>query len=243
MARCFRFDRCAAVLLVAVFVVGCADSQMCPREKVSQDAASPAAGKTNAFAAHFDDAAPGALPASWSAIEMTTRSPATWQVMPDASAPSGGSVFALTKTDNYDGTFNLAIAEGTSFGDLDLCVKVKAVRGEEDQGGGPIWRCRDAGNYYISRFNPLESNFRVYVVADGRRRQLDSAKMELSAHRWYELRIRMIGNEITCWLDGKELLHATDDTFAEAGMIGLWTKADAVTSFDDLVVSEITARR
>lgn len=234
MTLCFRFDHCVAILLVAVFVVGCADSHEAPREMP--------AGRTHAFAAHFDEAAPSALPASWRIAETNpTRSLATWQVIHDASAPSAGSVLALTKTDNYDGTFNLAIAEGTSFRNLDLSVKAKSVSGEEDQGGGPIWRCLDAMNYYISRYNPLESNFRVYVVSGGKRRQLDSVKMDLSTDRWYELRIRMIDNRITCYLDGKELLHATDDTITDPGMIGLWTKADAVTSFDDLVASEIAA--
>ncbi|MHC4786747.1 MAG: family 16 glycoside hydrolase, partial [Planctomycetota bacterium] len=128
----------------------------------------------------------------------------------------------------------------TSFRDLDLTVRVKAVSGTEDQGGGPIWRCRDRNNYYICRFNPLEGNFRVYVVIDGRRQQLASDRVELTAGRWYKIRVRMEGGDITCWLDGEELLYASDNTFERAGKVGLWTKADAVTSFDDLTVRVVT---
>ncbi len=185
---------------------------------------------------NFDKDSADKVPAAWS-IRQTrpTQSMATWRVVADPSAPSKPNVMALTKTDNYNGTFNLAIAEKTSFKDLDLTVRVKAVSGEEDQGGGPIWRCKDENNYYICRFNPLEANYRVYRVKDGRRKQLESIKIKSLADKWYDVRVTMVGDSITCYLDGKKLLEARDGTFADAGMIGLWTKADAVTSFDDLV--------
>ncbi len=193
---------------------------------------------------HFDQCRCGAVPVSWSIRETNpTESPATWKVVEDPTAPSGRNVMALTKSANYDHTYNLAIAENGSFRDLDLIVRVKAVSGTEDQGGGPIWRCRDENNYYISRFNPLESNFRVYVVRDGKRRQLDSVKVDLQADRWYKVRVTMVGDKITCYLDGQKMLEAADGTFIEAGMVGLWTKADAVTSFDDLTVRSLEENR
>jgi hypothetical protein len=185
----------------------------------------------------FEQDKVGRAPKHWSITETNpTASQATWQVITDVSAPSGANVLALTDSNNYDGTFNLAIAKRSSFQDLDLTVRVKAVSGGEDQGGGPIWRCRDRNNYYICRFNPLEGNFRLYVVADGRRRQLASDRVAVSAGRWYEIRVLMEGDEITCWLDGDELLFASDSHFERAGKVGLWTKADAVTSFDGLAV-------
>lgn len=190
---------------------------------------------THAF--HFDGDKPGQLPAGWR-IDATspTADLATWQVVADKGAPSPPHVLALTRSKNYDGTYNLAVAPGVSLADVDLSVRVKAISGSEDQGGGPVWRFQDAKNYYISRFNPLESNFRVYVVADGKRRQLATYKVELSAGRWYTIRIRMQGRKIECYLDGDRLLEAEDGTIGKPGTIGLWTKADAVTSFDDLVV-------
>lgn len=185
----------------------------------------------------FDEDAAGELPAGWLIDETNpTEALAEWSIAADSSAPSPPNVMALTGSRNYDGTYNLAIAESTSYRDLDLTVMVSAVAGVEDQGGGPIWRCLDKDNYYICRFNPLEGNYRVYYVKDGRRRQLDSTRIELEADRWYELRVVMIGPNITCYLDGKTMLKVMDGTFSEAGKIGLWTKADAVTSFDDLTV-------
>ena len=189
---------------------------------------------------NFDASTPGKVPTGWSIRQTNpTKAMATWRVMADGAAPSKSNVLALTGTDNYDGTFNLAIAEGTSFKDLDLSVKVKAVRGDEDQGGGPIWRCKDKNNYYISRFNPLEENYRVYKVVNGRRKQLDTAKVATEPGKWYAVRVTMIDNQITCYLNGEKLLETKDDTFADTGMVGFWTKADAVTSFDDLSVREI----
>ena len=186
----------------------------------------------------FDRDSTGVVPNGWSIGQTnSTKSLATWQVVADPTAPSKPNVMALANTENSDRTFNLAIAEGTSFTDLDLTLRVKAVSGDVDQGGGPIWRCRDENNYYICRFNPLESNLRVYKVVNGERKQLDSAMVGTRTAKWHTIRVRMVGEMITCYLDGKELLRAKDGTFRAAGTVGLWTKADAATWFDDLVVN------
>ena len=188
----------------------------------------------------FDGDQAGSVPAGWR-IDQTrpTEALAVWKVAADNDAPSGKQVLALTETRNVNGTFNLAIANDGSLRDLDLTVKVKALTGEIDQGGGPIWRCQDANNYYICRINPLESNYRVYKVVGGERRQLDSAKVELQAGRWYTLHVSMVGDRITCDLDGKRMLAAQDDAISAPGRVGLWTKADAGTSFDDLSVRPV----
>jgi len=221
-----------------LFISGCACMEKADEVRSAGAVASADAGRWQ-----FDNDPPGRVPENWRIAQTNpTESLAAWAVMADTSAPSAPNVMALTKSANYDGTFNLAIAGGTSYGDLDLTVRAKAVSGEEDQGGGPIWRCRDENNYYICRFNPLESNFRVYVVREGKRKQLDSATVKLEAGRWYTLRVTMIGDQVTCWLDGEQMLEATDDTIPGGGMIGLWTKADAVTSFDNLEVEPITVQ-
>lgn len=193
---------------------------------------------------HFDDSAVGEMPAGWEIRQTNpTKSLASWAVIEDPTSPSGHQSLALTATENYNGTYNLAIAEQTRFGDFTLSVSAKAVRGDEDQGGGPIWRCQDADNYYICRFNPLEGNFRVYVVSNGKRKQLDSARMHLEPSQWYTMDVSMLGDKITCSLNGKKLLEASDSTLPDPGMVGLWTKADAVTSFDDLSVVTMPSSR
>jgi hypothetical protein len=155
-----------------------------------------------------------------------------WEVAKD-----GDNHVLFQRAKNEDATFNIALAEGTSYKDIDLSVKLKAVAGEVDRGGGVVWRAKDAKNYYIARYNPLEDNFRVYKVEKGKRTQFASAKV-LGDEAWHTLRATMSGAKITCYLDGKKLLEAEDSTFREAGMVGLWSKADAQSYFDDLALAQ-----
>ena len=116
-------------------------------------------------------------------------------------------------------------------------MKLKAVAGEIDRGGGLVWRAKDAKNYYVARYNPLEDNYRVYKVEDGKRTMFKGEKVP-GDEKWHSLRVTMVGPKITCYFDGKQYLEAEDATFPGAGMIGLWSKADAQSYFDDLSISE-----
>jgi hypothetical protein len=120
--------------------------------------------------------------------------------------------------------------------DLELEVSLRAVGGEIDQGGGLIWRARDGRNYYLARLNPLEGNYRLYAVVNGARTQLATAEATVEQDTWTTLTVRMQGDHIECALDGRTLLEARDATFSEPGRIGLWTKADARTEFDNLTL-------
>lgn len=155
-----------------------------------------------------------------------------WKVAKDESAPSKASVLAQTAK-SATKVFNIALVSAASYQNLDLSVKFKAVAGEIDQGGGLVWRARDAKNYYVVRFNPLENNLRLYKVAAGVRTQLQNADVTLP-EGWQTLRVVMAGNKIECYLNGQKQIEAQDETFKDAGKIGLWTKADAQTHFDDL---------
>jgi hypothetical protein len=155
-----------------------------------------------------------------------------WEVATD-----GENQVLYQKAKNEDATFNVTLVQGTSYTDIDLSVKLRAVAGEIDRGGGLVWRAKDAKNYYIARYNPLEDNFRVYKVEDGKRTQFQSAKIP-GDDKWHTLRITMAGSKITCYFDGQKYLEANDSTFPGAGMIGLWSKADAQSYFDELTVSE-----
>ena len=185
----------------------------------------------------FEDTKVGAIPKGWVIAETAGEGHlATWKVMQVDGAPSGKHVLALTKTKNSGHTFNLAIVKEQKFKDLEIELKVKAMTGEEDQGGGPIWRVKDANNYYICRWNPLENNFRVYYVKNGRRKQLASANVKTDSSKWHEIKIEMEGDEIEAYFDDKKLIETEDSTFTEEGYVGIWTKADAASQFDDLEV-------
>jgi len=189
----------------------------------------------------FDREPAGALPPNWVIKQNNpTKEPAKWVIEPDADAASKPNVLNV-KTANDNATFNLAIIENAVYRDLNLSVKVRGNTGADDQGGGLIWRCKDENNYYLCRINPLENNYRVYKVVDGKRTMLQSVDFETPAGKWFTLRVRMKGNRIACYCDGRKRLEVKDDTFKDAGMIGLWTKADACSSFDNLQAYPISA--
>ncbi len=186
----------------------------------------------------FENIPVGEIPQGWKVEGTNQRGPlATWQVVEEKDAPSGTHVLALIRPNHhFGGTFNLCWTDKIRFKDGEIEVHFKANSGVEDQGGGVIWRAKDKDNYYISRFNPLENNFRIYYVKDGARRMLASARIKLPAHTWHELKITHYGTKICGYLNGKKLLEVKDNTFPDAGGVGLWTKADAATSFDDFEV-------
>jgi hypothetical protein len=158
-----------------------------------------------------------------------------WEVVADDTAPSKPHVLAqLAKS--AGAAFNLALASNTNYKDLDITVKMKAIAGSADQGGGLVWRAKDSKNYYVARYNPLEDNYRLYQVVNGQRSELKSANIPHTSG-WQTLRVTMTGDHIECYYDGEKYLDAKDSTFKEAGKIGLWAKADAQTHFDDLTVS------
>ena len=158
-----------------------------------------------------------------------------WQILITEKAPSGDHIFAQLKK-NWGSSYNIVLIDGSSFQKVDLSVKMKSVAGRVDQGGGPVWRAKDKNNYYIARYNPLEQNFRVYKVVKGQRIQLQSAYIKRTPG-WHDVRVTMEGAHIMCYYDGNLYLDVQDDTFEGPGQIGLWTKADAQTYFDDLTVN------
>jgi hypothetical protein len=185
----------------------------------------------------FDKVAPGKLPRGWKVAETNGKGkPATWQVVRDPNAASAPNVLALTKTENTGSTYNLLMAGRRRYQDLTLEVKVKAVSGKEDQGGGLLWRAVDPNNYYLTRWNPLENNLRLYYVKAAKRTQLASVDITTDPKAWHTIKVTHIGDKIAVGFDGKTLLEKEDATFTGPGRIGLWTKADAATAFDDLQV-------
>jgi len=187
---------------------------------------------------NFESVAVGTLPDGWKTEETRQRGQgALWEVRAEDGAASGHNVLRLVDTRGASGsTFNLAWTDRVRFLDGTVEVKVHAHTGREDQGGGPIWRVQDKDNYYICRWNPLENNFRVYYVQNGNRTMLETARVHALPDTWHTITIHQRGNRIEALLDGKLLLSATDDTFTGAGGVGVWTKADAASSFDDFVV-------
>jgi hypothetical protein len=191
------------------------------------------------FVYNFDNDTADQIPARFHSALTGQGAKAEWQVKPDPTAPSSPNVLAQVSTDRTDYRFPLAIADDGSFKDLELSVKFKTISGQIDQAAGLVFRLKDANNYYIVRANTLEGNYRLYRVVNGRREQIAGANLQVPSEEWHELSIVCSGNSIACYFDGEKKIEATDDTFSGAGKVGLWTKADSVTFFDDL---KVTAR-
>jgi len=206
------------------------------RAKKSQGQA-PSSSTAKPMVFNFDSDPVGKLPARFRSALTGQGTPGSWVVKEDATAPSKPNVLAQTSTDTTDYRFPLAMLEEGSFKDLDLSVKFKAVGGKVDQAGGLIFRAQDANNYYIVRANALEDNYRLYHVVAGRRRQFAGVNLKVTSNQWHTLRVVAAGNRFQCYYDGELKIDATDNTFPNAGKVGLWTKADSVTHVDDFEVS------
>ena len=177
---------------------------------------------------NFDDARPGAAPAGWTATKTGDGEP-KWTVEKDATAPSGTNVLKQSGV----ATYPVCIKDDTSLKDGFVKVHFKTVSGKDDQAGGVLWRAQDADNYYVARANALEHNVCIYHTIKGRRSEQKRVAVIVSPNEWHSLRVDFSGSHFTVTLDGNKLLEWDDDTFKEAGQVGVWTKADSVTLFDD----------
>jgi hypothetical protein len=192
-------------------------------------------GKVKAF--KFSKSDLGKVPDGWKATQTGKGQGSVWKLVEDGSAPSKSGL-ALAQTAESPGpVFNLCVATATGFKDGEVSVAFKAIRGKNDQGGGIVWRYQDANDYYVARMNPLEDNYRLYKVINGKRIQLATQEnLEVPTGDWHTLKIKHVGDHIECFLDGKKQLEHKDHSIAKAGQVGLWTKADAQTYFDNFVV-------
>ena len=177
---------------------------------------------------NFDDMKVGTVPPSWTATQ-TGSGTAKWSVEKDNSAPSKPNVLKQSG----QGTFPVCFKNDTNIKDGFVEVKFKPIAGKEDQAGGVIWRLQDANNYYIARANALENNVTIYHTIKGKRTEKKRTNVKVSSGTWHTLRVDFSGNHFTVTFDGKKALEWEDDTFKDAGKVGVWTKADSVTEFDD----------
>ena len=187
----------------------------------------------------FESSQVGALPAGVTTGLTGWGGPVKWTIAEDASAPAGPKVLAETSADTTDYRFPLAIFDQPVLRDLDVTVRFKAVAGDVDRAAGIAVRVSDPDNYYVVRANALEDNVRLYKVVAGKRQQFAGAKLTVPSGTWQELRLVARGERFEVFFDGKSLFTATDTTFASAGRVALWTKADSVTHFDDLRIQPL----
>jgi hypothetical protein len=182
----------------------------------------------NAEVENFDKAGTGALPPGWK-TGVTGSGSSQWTVNADAGAPSQPHVITQTAT----GAFPWCVKEGVSLADGFVEVKFKPISGREDQAGGVVWRWKDGNNYYVARANALENNVSLYYTQNGRRNTIKYVNAPVPGNTWHTLRVDFAGTAIKVTLDGKAYIDLKDTHIGGAGAVGMWTKADSVTAFDD----------
>lgn len=182
----------------------------------------------SAATANFDDLKPGTPPAGWTGTR-TGKGEARWEIVADDSAPSKPNVLKQSG----HATFPVCLKKDTRLKDGFVEVKFKAVSGKEDQAGGVVWRCQDADNYYVARANALEDNVTIYHTIKGKRLSFKNVDTKVASGVWHTLRVEFEGNKFIVFFDGNKVIEATDESFPDAGQVGVWTKADSVTIFDD----------
>lgn len=196
-----------------------------------------------AFAAHaenenFDATRPGGLPEGWES-GVTGKGAPRWAVDEDATAPSPKHVLQQIGR----GTFPWCVKKDASLADGFVEVKFKAISGKEDQAGGLVWRWKDGNNYYVARANALEDNVSLYYTANGKRNTIKYVNAPVPLNTWLTLRIEFAGKRIKVMLSGKTYIEFEDGHIGGPGAVGVWTKADSVTSFDDFSYGTTNAAR
>ncbi len=189
----------------------------------------------------FESDGVGAAPKGWTAT-MTGKGDPKWTVEQDQTAPSKLRVLKQSGR----ATYPLLLKDDTNIKDGFIEAKFKAIAGSEDRAAGLVWRAGDANNYYVVRANALEDNVVVYKTVNGVRSALDivgrkggyGVSVSVPADQWLGLRVDFKGSRFRVLYNGKQLFDVEDSTFSDAGKVGLWTKADSVTVFDQIIYSE-----
>jgi hypothetical protein len=193
----------------------------------------------------FEAAEVAKLPAQWSAAMTSEGGAPRWVIERDPGSPAGEKVLAQLSDDRTSGRFPLAIYDAAEATNGEISVRFKPISGRVDQAAGLVWRYRDANNYYVVRANARENNIVLYKVENGRRTSLGTlgrpddygVKHTVPGQQWSTLGVAFRGPRFAVSFNGEKLFEVEDSTFAAAGKVGLWTKADSVTYFDGFEIS------
>jgi hypothetical protein len=232
----------AVMLAVMLSTAGCSESLA--EKDVDPPPVRPDRTPAKRVSIDFEKYEPGKTPADFTASLTGGGGEVKWVIEFDAGSPAGPKVLAQTSTDKTNKRYPVCVYNDFAAKDVDVSVRFKTISGEVDQAAGIVWRYRDKDNYYVVRANALENNVVLYKTQDGVRSDLKikgkasgyGVKAEVPKGQWSTMKVSALGNSFVVSLNGKPLFEVVDDTFADAGHVGLWTKADSVTHFDALLI-------
>jgi hypothetical protein len=184
----------------------------------------------------FENEEIGAAPRFFTPAVTGDAKEGKWLVEETDGAPSGRRVLAQRDPNDEEHRYALCVYDSDKVADIDVEVQLKALAGKVDQAGGVVVRYQDRNNYYVARANALEDNVRFYVVIQGKRTQLAGQPVAVAPNKWHKLRLTVSGRHFQVYFNDVLLFEADDDAIRDPGNVGVWTKADSVTQFDDLVI-------
>jgi hypothetical protein len=234
----------SAAMLILFLATSCDNTTAKPADAQTPEIKTPAetqkpSAATSQIHFDFENYTQDELPQNWTQSYIGSGD-TQWKVIDD----KGNKVMAQLYSDNPGHHYNAVVNDSINLKNMTLSVRLKGISGRHDQGGGFIWRCQDKDNYYVVRANPLEDNMVLYKVENGKRTDLPlvgkgrtyGVDVPKLGNDWNNMKLIVEDDIFTIFLNGKELFKVQDSTFPNAGKVGFWTKADAVTYFDDFVV-------
>lgn len=189
---------------------------------------------------NFDNSTVDKIPEGFSVALTGRGGPVIWAVKEDSTAPSSNRVLAQLSSERDHVHFPLCVYDGFKVKDVLVSVKFKPVSGRIDQAGGIVVRYHDQDNYYVVRANALEGNIDLYKIVGGVRQEITGGSGQFFSGQWQTLGLEIQGAHLKVFFADKLLFEADDNTFQNEGKVGLWTKADSVTYFDDLRIKDIS---
>jgi hypothetical protein len=183
----------------------------------------------------FESDAVGSPPSGFLFARTGNGAEGQWVVRVEKGADRN-HVLSQESADPTDYRFPVAVLGEGAHRDVTLSVRARPLSGQVDQGFGLVWRYQDANNYYVTRCNADEDNCTIYHTVKGNRRAFLNRGVKVAKNSWHTLKVEAMGDHFVVWFDGNKVLDARDQTFKDAGKVGLWTKADSVIEFDDFTV-------
>jgi len=229
------------IMAIMPIIASCSSST----EPTSSAAAPPPAKQATVF--DFEKDGSNTPPAGFTEALTGGGGPAVWRVQEVDDAPSGKKIVAQLSDDRTNARYPHLVRDDFKARDIDLSVRFKTISGQVDASGGLVFRYLDKNNFYVVRANALEDNVVAYKTENGRRSNIGvkgkgnayGVKADVPHRQWNTLRIIMKGSFMGIFMNGRKLFEVENDTFSEAGKVGLWTKADAITQFDDLRITSL----
>ena len=224
------FITAVSVTVLAMFVSSCGEA---PTPRVADPNVVQLPLAVGPTASHFDTDVVDQAPVGFTVHTVGPGRPAQWLVKTASDAPSGTNVLMQCDNDDTNNRFPCVLSTAGRFANVRVEVKGKGISGNRDRSFGVIARAIDEKNYYVARCNTVNENVRLYRLIDGKRSELAEWEGSAAPGIWHSIALEVVGDRLTVFFNGKKVIEHHDGTFAQPGRVGRWTKAEAISQFDD----------